>query len=94
MPFVGNVRQRGMIAGVELVADRDSRTPFDFTAKVGARVCRKAREFGLLARPLGDVLVIMPPLAITLEEIDRMMDVLIRCTRIVTEQIDTVIEVA
>ena len=82
---VGNVRQRGLIAGVELVADRVGKTPFPSSEQVGARVCQRARDFGLLIRPLGDVLVIMPPLSISLPELDEMLDVMIRCVRFVTE---------
>ncbi len=82
---VGDVRQRGLIAGIELVADRATKAPFDPSDQVGVRVCRAARDFGLLIRPLGDVLVVMPPLAISVEQIDEMLDVMIRCTRIVTE---------
>lgn len=85
LPHVGDVRQCGFIAGVELVADKPSKTPYDWAEQVGARVCRLARESGLLVRPLGDVLVIMPPLVITREQLDWMLDVLIRCTREVTE---------
>ncbi len=85
LPHVGDVRQRGLLAGIELVADKASKTPYDAAEQIGARVCMKARDFGLLIRPLGDVLVVMPPLAITAEQIDTMIDVMIRCTRIVTE---------
>ena len=85
LKHVGDVRQRGLIAGIELVADKASKAPFDWTEQVGARVCRLARDFGLFVRPLGDVLVVMPPLAITLEQLDEMLDVLERCTRAVTE---------
>lgn len=85
LSHVGDVRQRGLIAGVELVLDRSSKTAYDWTARMGARVCRRARDFGVLARPLGDVLVIIPPLSISLEQIDELMDVLIACTRDVTE---------
>jgi adenosylmethionine-8-amino-7-oxononanoate aminotransferase len=45
---------------------------------VGARVCLDARASGLLVRPLGDVIVIMPPLSISVDELDWMMDVLER----------------
>lgn len=83
--YVGDVRQRGLIAGIELVADKPSKTPYDAAEQVGPRVCRMARDSGLLVRPLGDVLVIMPPLVITVDQLDRMMDVLLRCTREVTE---------
>jgi len=85
LPHVGDVRQRGLMAGIELVADKETKTPYDWIEQVGARVCRKAREFGLLVRPLGDVLVVMPPLAITVEQLDGMIDVLVRCTTDVTE---------
>lgn len=83
---VGDVRQRGLIAGIELVADRETKESFPRTERVGARVCRRARDFGLLIRPLGDVLVIMPPLSITVEELDRMLNVMERCVRLVTEE--------
>jgi adenosylmethionine-8-amino-7-oxononanoate aminotransferase len=85
LPHVGDVRQRGLIAGVELVADKPSKTPYDFAEQVGARVCRLARDSGLIIRPLGDTLVILPPLAITVEQLDRMLDVMIGCTWAVTE---------
>jgi adenosylmethionine-8-amino-7-oxononanoate aminotransferase len=64
LPMVGEVRQRGMIVGIELVADRATKARFPAEALVGAKVCRRARERGAILRPLGDVLVIMPPLAI------------------------------
>jgi len=71
LPHVGDVRQCGMMAGIELVADKATAEPFDFRAKRGYRVCAAAREKGVWLRPLGDVIVIMPPLAITLEELDQ-----------------------
>jgi adenosylmethionine-8-amino-7-oxononanoate aminotransferase len=85
LEHVGNVRRKGLIAGVELVADKASKTPFDWEQQVGARVCARARTQGLLIRPLGDVLVIMPPLAIQANQLDAMFDVLIDCVRGVTE---------
>ena len=85
LPHVGNIRQSGMIAGVELVADRTAKRSYPWTDQIGARICREAREQGLLIRPLGDTLVIMPPLIISLEELDWMIDVMIDCTRSVTE---------
>lgn len=68
---VGNVRQCGLIAGVELVRDRSTRTPYDWSEQRGMAVCRHARASGVLLRPLGNVVVIMPPLAISLDELDR-----------------------
>jgi adenosylmethionine-8-amino-7-oxononanoate aminotransferase len=87
LPHVGDVRQRGLIAGVELVRDRGSKAAYGWEEGVGARVCRRARDFGLLIRPLGDVLVVMPPLAIEIRQLDEMMDVMSACIREVTEGI-------
>jgi adenosylmethionine-8-amino-7-oxononanoate aminotransferase len=81
---VGDVRRRGLIAGIELVADKAAKAPFPWADQVGARVCRRARDLGLLIRPLGDVIVIMPPLAITVEELGGMLDVIDRCLHEVT----------
>jgi adenosylmethionine-8-amino-7-oxononanoate aminotransferase len=70
-PHVGDVRQRGLIGAIELVRDKDSRQPFPWEEKRGMAVCDFARGQGVLARPLGSVLVIFPPLSITLDELDR-----------------------
>jgi adenosylmethionine-8-amino-7-oxononanoate aminotransferase len=73
---VGDVRQRGLVAGIELVEDRVSKRPFPATMRMGARVCRIAREHGVLLRPLGDVLVVMPPLSIDISLLDHLCNVL------------------
>jgi adenosylmethionine---8-amino-7-oxononanoate aminotransferase len=83
---VGDVRQSGLIAGIELVSDKASKAPFDWADQVGARVCRRARDLGVLIRPLGDVLVVMPPLAISEIQLDAMLDAMERAVRIVTEE--------
>jgi adenosylmethionine-8-amino-7-oxononanoate aminotransferase len=70
-PHVGDVRQRGLVAGIELVQDRDGKVPFPWAEKRGMRVCDHALSEGVWLRPLGNVIVIMPPLAITLDELDR-----------------------
>ena len=71
MPHVGHVRQCGMLAGIELVRDTETREPFPWQEKRGIRVCDHARSGGILLRPLGNVVVIIPPPAISLEELDR-----------------------
>lgn len=76
LPIVGNVRQRGFLAGIELVADRSTRRPFPPALRKGAEVCRAARNQGVLIRPLGDVIVLMPPLAIDFSLLDRLCGVL------------------
>jgi adenosylmethionine-8-amino-7-oxononanoate aminotransferase len=63
LPHVGDVRQKGFMVGIELVADKATREPFDPKRRVGAEVCMKIRKHGVIVRPLGDVVVLMPPLA-------------------------------
>ncbi len=84
-PHVGDVRQRGLMAGIELVADKAEKAPYPWAEQVGTRVCRRARDFGLLIRPLGDVIVVMPPLSITSDQLDTMLDVIEDCIKSVTE---------
>ncbi len=71
-PHVGDVRQEGAILAIELVSDRATRTPFPSEKRVGATICQRAREFGLLTRPIGDVLVLMPPYCTTADEVEKM----------------------
>ena len=78
-PNVGDVRQKGLIAGIELVADKESKREFEWAEQVGARICKKAREYGLLIRPIADILIVMPPLAISLDQLTEMLDVMERC---------------
>ncbi len=68
-PHVGNIRRRGLMAGIEIVASRATKEPYPPENKVGRRVVRKAREKRIVMRPLGDVIVLMPPLSSTEEEI-------------------------
>jgi adenosylmethionine-8-amino-7-oxononanoate aminotransferase len=75
LPAVGDVRQCGMIAGIELVADRATKTRFPAEMQVGAKVCRRAREMGALLRPLGDIIVLMPPLAIEEEMLSKLCEI-------------------
>lgn len=72
-PQVGDVRQCGLIGAVELVQDRATKEPYPWAQKRGIRVCEEARKHGVWLRPLGNVLVIMPPLIVTIEELDRII---------------------
>ena len=85
LPVVGDVRQRGLMAGVELVADRATKRGFPPERRTGERVCRRAREQGVLLRPLGDVVVVMPPLAIDPPLLDRLGNVLYNSLRVAAE---------
>jgi adenosylmethionine-8-amino-7-oxononanoate aminotransferase len=75
-PNVGDVRCEGGICAVELVEDFATRRPFPVGRRVGYRVCEAARQHGLMTRNIGDVLVLMPPLCITPEQIDQALDAL------------------
>lgn len=71
-PHVAEVRQLGLVAGIELAAQKSPRRAFPWQEQRGMRACRAARAHGALLRPLGDVVVLWPPLSITLDEIDRL----------------------
>lgn len=71
LPLVGDVRQCGLIGAVELVRDRATKEPLPWAERWGQKVCDHALTEGVWLRPLGNVLVIMPPLAITLDELDK-----------------------
>jgi adenosylmethionine-8-amino-7-oxononanoate aminotransferase len=74
LPHVGDIRQKGFMVGIELVADKTTKTPFDPKRRLGAEVCAKVRRHGVIIRPLGDVIVLMPPLAMPLEDLERIVD--------------------
>jgi adenosylmethionine-8-amino-7-oxononanoate aminotransferase len=79
LPHVGEVRQQGLMAGIELVRDKRTKTPFPSQTRIGAAVCQSARDQGVFLRPLGDVIVIMPPLAIEDSLLDRLCTVVYNC---------------
>lgn len=70
---VGDVRQCGMAAGIELVKG-ESGEPYAWEERIGVQVCLEARQHGLFLRPLGNVIVVFPPLSITMEELALLMD--------------------
>lgn len=72
-PHVGAVRQKGLMAGIELVKDKGNDFPYSVEERMGHRVIVEARKRGAILRPLGNVIVLMPPLAMTAEDITRLM---------------------
>ena len=77
---VADIRQWGMMAGVELMESPRDRHPFPYAAQVGARIARAARQAGVVVRPLGDVMVFMPPLSVTAAEIDKLLEAVFEAT--------------
>ncbi len=74
LPHVGHVRQCGLIGAIELVRGKTGKELYPWEEKRGMRVCDYARSEGVLLRPLGNVIVIMPPLSITLEQLDKILE--------------------
>jgi adenosylmethionine-8-amino-7-oxononanoate aminotransferase len=70
---VGAVRQCGLVLGIGLVADKATGRPHPWQEQRGRRACAEARRHGAILRPLGDVVVIMPPLAVNEAELDRLV---------------------
>ncbi len=77
--YVGDVRQKGMIAGIEIVKDKNTKEPFPYKEQIGWRIVKAARKHGVWLRPLGDIIVIMPPLIISKEHLQRLLDVIKVC---------------
>jgi adenosylmethionine-8-amino-7-oxononanoate aminotransferase len=74
LPHVGDVRQCGFIGAVELVRDKATKEPFPHEKRVGAKVCYRAREKGVLLRPLGDVVYFIPPYCISEGQLRAILD--------------------
>lgn len=85
LKHVGDVRNIGMMAGVELVRNKKTKEPYDWKEKIGWRVAYFAREKGVFIRPLGNVIVIMPPLSISKENLNQLLKVIHEAIVYVTE---------
>jgi adenosylmethionine-8-amino-7-oxononanoate aminotransferase len=85
LKHVGDVRQCGFLAGIELVKDKRTKKEYLMSDKIGIKVIMEARKRGLLIRPLSDVIVIMPPLSISKVDLSRMLDIIYQSIRKVTE---------
>ena len=77
-PHVGEIRQCGFMVGIELVKDRATREPYPLEDRIGHRVALEARRRGLLLRPIGNVIILMPPLIITIPDLKRILQTLER----------------
>ena len=85
MPHIGDVRQCGLAAGIELVANKETGLPYPWEEKTGIRVSLEARKRGVFSRPLGNTIVIFPPLVISDCELEMLLNVLQESIRVVTE---------
>jgi adenosylmethionine-8-amino-7-oxononanoate aminotransferase len=83
LPHVGDVRHLGMVGAVELFKDVTTKEPFPLTDKMGMKVCAEMRQRGVLTRPIGNTIVLMPPYCISVAQLDRVLSVLAESIRIV-----------
>ncbi len=75
LPHVGDVRQKGIITGIELVEDKETKKPYPIELKMGYKVSDSARSMGAIIRPLGNVVVLMPPLSISKGELTTLLEI-------------------
>lgn len=75
LDHVGDIRQRGMMVGIELVKDKRTKDPYPWEDNMGHRVILEAREKGLIIRPLGNVIVLMPVLSMSIPELDQLLGI-------------------
>ncbi len=73
LPHVGDVRQCGLMSGVEIFEDASGRIPYPLASRMGHKVCMAVRKYNVILRNLGDVIVILPPLSITVSEIEQII---------------------
>jgi adenosylmethionine-8-amino-7-oxononanoate aminotransferase len=85
LAHVSDVRQWGYMIGIELAEDKASRKSYAPELRIGRKVILEARKRSVIIRPLGDVIVLMPPLSITDEELTALLDVVYDCIGAVTE---------
>ena len=86
LAHVGDIRQKGMIVGIELVEDKDSRKQYPPREQIGHKVILEARKRGLIIRPLEDVIVLMPPLSIRIKELSRILKITYDSIQAVTDR--------
>jgi adenosylmethionine-8-amino-7-oxononanoate transaminase len=86
LPHVGQVRQKGFMVGIELVRNRVTKEPYPLEDKKGIKVTLEARKHGVIIRPLGNVIVLMPPLSTSPQDMKRLTDVVYNAVRAATEK--------
>ena len=84
LKHVGDIRNIGLMAGIELVKDKETKEPFAEHERIGHKVILKAREKGVIIRPLGDVIVLMPPLVIDEKTLETLCSVVYESIETVT----------
>ena len=81
LPIVGDIRQCGIMAGIELVKNKETREPFPLSERMGYKVTAECRRRGLLIRPIGNIVVLVPPLAATERELRQIVNIVTKSCR-------------
>jgi adenosylmethionine-8-amino-7-oxononanoate aminotransferase len=84
---VGEIRQRGLMVGIELVRDRATKEEWPYEARAGHQVTREAVKLGAILRPLGNVVVLMPPLAMTERQLEDLAGIAVRSIELATARL-------
>lgn len=84
---VGDIRQKGFMAGIELVKNKRTRLEYDWQERIGIKVCQRVRKDGIILRPLGNVIVLMPPFSITIPEMKYLLSTTYNAIKEITEDV-------
>ena len=85
LSHVSDIRNKGLMAGIDLKKDPSKGISYKINERIGKKVCDLAKEEGVLIRPLGDTIVIMPPVSIKEKELKKLTRSIYKCIKIVTE---------
>jgi adenosylmethionine-8-amino-7-oxononanoate aminotransferase len=86
LKHVGDVRNKGLMVGIELVEIKETKEPYPLKMKMGWKVADFAKEEEVLIRPLGNVVVLMPPIGISIEDLKKLLSVTYRAIKKATEE--------
>ena len=82
---VSSIRNKGLMAGIDLVKNPENNQKYEIKDRIGKKVCDAALKEGVLLRPLGDTIVLMPPISINESEIKKLTKVTYKAIKDVTE---------
>ena len=86
LSHVGDVRNKGLMVGIELVSDKKTKEPYEASERVGWQVAEEALSHEVLIRPLGDVIVLMPPVGIEMDDLAKLLRATYLSIKKVTEE--------
>ena len=85
LKHVGDIRHIGMVGAIELVQNKETKEPYQFTERIGHKVFLEAMKRGAILRPIGNIIYFLPPLIITKEEIGILTQIAYNSIKTITE---------